>query len=102
LLGELPKGTSLGQDEKPNCLLLFVTNSAEFHTLIPGALARLKHDALCWIAYPKKTGKIKSDLSRDSLWELMKGSGLRPVTQIAIDDTWSALRFRPEEMVKKS
>jgi hypothetical protein len=33
---------------------------------------------------------------------LMKGSGLRPVTQIAIDDTWSALRFRPEEMVKKS
>ncbi len=36
-----------------------------------------------------------TDLNRDSLWELLSGDGIRPVRQIAIDDTWSALRFRP-------
>ena len=55
--------------------------------------------ACCGFA-TKKTGAIASDLSRDVVWKRMTGTGLRPVTQIAIDETWSALRFRPEEMVK--
>jgi hypothetical protein len=56
---------------------------------------------LFWLSSPKKTGKIASDLSRDIVWELMKvmDTGLRPVTQISIDETWSALRFRPTEKV---
>jgi hypothetical protein len=44
---------------------------------------------------------VETDLSRDDFWELLTGAGLRPVTQISIDDTWSALRFRPSELVGK-
>jgi hypothetical protein len=43
--------------------------------------------------YPKAR-QLGTDLNRDSLWELLVGDGIRPVRQIAIDDTWFALRFR--------
>jgi hypothetical protein len=59
------------------------------------------YDGLLWMCYPKQTGKIKSDLNRDSLWRLMQPTGFSPVTQIAVDETWSALRFRPAEKVGK-
>jgi hypothetical protein len=56
--------------------------------------------ALVWITYPKKTSGVDSDLSRDGVWAATEGTGWRPVSQIAIDDVWSALRFRPTQEVK--
>ena len=43
---------------------------------------------------------MKTDITRDRGWEPVTAGGLRPVTQIAIDETWSALRWRPIELVK--
>jgi hypothetical protein len=47
-----------------------------------------------WIAYPKKTPGMKTDLSRDVGWEDVERASLSAVTQVAVDETWSALRFR--------
>ena len=80
---------------------LFAINSAQLAELLPTALAACKYDGLLWISYPKKSSKVESDLSRDALWELPGETGLRPVTQISIDQTWSALRFRPSDRVGK-
>jgi hypothetical protein len=44
-----------------------------------------------WIAYPKGN---KADINRDTLWPILGERGMRPISQVAIDDTWSALRFR--------
>ena len=61
-------------------------------------LAVLDDDPVCWFAYPKGTSKrYKSDLNRDSLREALAHLGLRAVRQIAIDEDWSALRFRVGE-----
>ena len=60
-----------------------------------------KHDCLLWACYPRGTGKIKSDINRQTVWDAFTRFGLRPATQISIDDTWSALRARPAEMVGK-
>ena len=49
------------------------------------------------MCYPKKTSKIKSDLTRDTLWNQF--AVLRPVAQVAIYDTWSAIRFLPTALV---
>jgi hypothetical protein len=80
---------------------VFTKDSAEFFDLIPIAARAVTFDGLLWLSYPKKTGRIVSNLSRDIVWELMKVTvpELRPVTQIALDDTWSALRFRPTAKV---
>ena len=45
-----------------------------------------------WVLYPKGN---RTDVNRDSLWRLIAPYGLRPITQVAVDETWSALRFRP-------
>ena len=60
----------------------------------------VKAGGLLWFTYPKKTAKIKADITRDTGWESVRAAGWRPVTQIAIDETWSALRLRPESEVK--
>ena len=56
---------------------------------------KAEKDAILWFAYPKQTSKkFKSDLNRDSVWETLAPLGLLPNRQIAIDEDWSALRFK--------
>ncbi|MES2389860.1 MAG: YdeI/OmpD-associated family protein [Bacteroidota bacterium] len=52
------------------------------------------NEAKIWIAWPKKSSGIKSDLSRDSTWAVTYEFGLVPVSNISINETWSALRFK--------
>jgi hypothetical protein len=54
-----------------------------------------KYDCLFWICYPKGGGMIKSDINRNVVWAIAEHAGMRCVTQVAIDETWSALRCRP-------
>jgi hypothetical protein len=56
-------------------------------------------NALVWISYPKKTSKAEGELSRDVIREAMRGTGWRAVSIVAIDEVWSALRFRPASQV---
>jgi hypothetical protein len=44
-----------------------------------------------WVAYPKAN---KADINRDTLWPILAERGMRPISQVAVDETWSALRFR--------
>ena len=77
-------------------LLLFVKDSSELKAKAAPAVAAARRDAITYVAYPK-AGQLGTDLSRDSLWAMLDGQGIKPVRQIAIDDVWSALRFRPAE-----
>jgi hypothetical protein len=103
-LGPLPDGVALadGPAGTLDFVQLFVHDSAELTTHAPAALAAIKLDGVLWIAYPKQSAKVKTDLTRDRGWDPITAAGLRPVTQIAIDETWSALRWRPIERVKSS
>jgi len=74
----------------------FVRSRAELDTVAVPAIEAARRDQLAWIAYPK-AGKLGTDLSRDVLAALVIERGLRPVRQVAIDETWSALRFRPAQ-----
>jgi hypothetical protein len=74
---------------------LFVRDVAELERLAPQAIGSLKPDGLLWICFRKGGRKAGSDLSRDVLWRLMEPRGLVGVTLVAIDDEWSAMRFRP-------
>ena len=74
--------------------LVFVTTFAEAEQRVGPAVEAAAADELSWVAYPK-AGKLGADLNRDSLAAFMIARGTRPVRQVALDDTWSALRFRP-------
>ncbi|MHC2990644.1 hypothetical protein OB13_03245 [Pontibacter sp. HJ8] len=73
---------------------LFVRNSSELNDSLPLAVLALKKDGLLWIAYPKKSSKVKTDLTRDEGWKLVKEMGYEGVRQVALDATWSSLRFK--------
>jgi len=81
-------------------LIMFAPDSKDFLKFINRAVRLADCDGYMWICYPKGASKIKTDLNRDKLWELMRPLDMRPVSLVAIDDTWSAMRFRPESLVK--
>jgi hypothetical protein len=60
------------------------------------AVAAARADRLAWISYPKG-GRLGTDLNRDRLAAALATHGVQPVRQVSIDDTWSALRFRPAD-----
>jgi hypothetical protein len=83
-------------------ILVFVKNQADINRLLPTALPALQGDGYLWIAYPKKSSKkYNSDISRDKGWEILGEHNYEPVTQIAIDEDWSALRFRQVGSIKQ-
>jgi hypothetical protein len=77
-----------------SAVLLFVRNRDELETEKAPFVAAARADVLAWLAYPKG-GRLGTDLNRDILRAATEADGIRPVRQISIDDTWSALRFRP-------
>lgn len=82
-------------------LLAFVTTRQEIDR-IANAIARLTEgDAVVWFAYPKGTSKrYRCDVNRDTGWEPLGKAGFEHVRLVAIDEDWSALRFRRVEFVK--
>ena len=103
-LGELPDDVELSKEPEGtffDFVHLFAKNIAELERLGPTAIEAVKHDGLLWVSYPKRRSKVETDLTRDVGWEVMAEAGLRPVTQVSVDETWSALRFRPIERVGK-
>lgn len=97
----LPKGVTIDapQAKDPRtakALVLFIKDSDELRAKVAPAVAAARRDAITYIAYPK-AGQLGTDLTRDNLWVMLQGQGIKPVRQIAIDDVWSALRFRPAD-----
>ena len=76
-------------------VLIFVNSLAEVEKLIPKAGKLVKPGGMLWVAYPKGSSKVKTDVNRDRLWAAVQPIGWQPVRQIALDEVWSALRFKP-------
>ena len=94
---ELPDGAELLFEPTHNAdfVHLFVKDSAELKEFWGVTFQSAKKDAIIWVSYPKKSSKIKSDLSRDSLVVLLHEVGHEGVSLVSIDTTWSAMRVKP-------
>jgi len=93
--------TSLDKKEKGMNTLVFINNKKEYLDFLNTQLKNIEPDSILWFAYPKGTSKIKTDINRDTIRETGEGFSITTVTAISIDDTWSALRFRPIDKVGK-
>lgn len=83
-------------------VLVFVASVAELERYATPAVAAYKEPGgHLWFAYPKKSGKIKTDISRDAGWDVVEQEGFMGVTLISIDETWSCLRLRKASEIKK-
>ena len=102
LLDPLPAGVELVPVESGGLdfLQVFVADLAALRAGI-GTLRNVKPDGLLWVCYPKGGSKAGTDLNRDTLWAELDSHGLTGVTLVAIDGTWSAMRFRPAGRLKR-
>lgn len=83
-------------------ILAFVRYQEEINHLAPLFNAVLAGDGLLWFAYPKASSKkYQCNFNRDTGWNVLGSFGFEPVRQVAIDEDWSALRFRRVEHIKK-
>jgi hypothetical protein len=90
----LPGVTRATSQDDADALLLFATSQ----TVVEANAARLRDHlragGIAWAAYPRTGSGRVTDVSRDRGWGSLATLGLRPVRQVVLDDTWSALRFR--------
>ena len=81
--------------------LVFVKTFAEIEAAAKW-LPKAVGDAVIWFAYPKGTSKrYQCEFNRDTGWDSVRAAGFDTVRQVAIDEDWSALRFRRVEHIKK-
>jgi hypothetical protein len=89
-------------EEPISFLLLFIYKKLQIDEWAVKIEKAIEGDALLWWAYPKSTSKkYKCDFNRDVGWQKLGDMGYEPVGMVAIDENWSALRFRKVKYIKK-
>ena len=93
LLGPLPEGALVVADlAEAAVAVAIVDDGATARRVLDAEGTRLAAAEVFWVLYPKGG---RADINRDSLWPIVAEYGMRPITQVAVDEAWSALRFRP-------
>jgi len=92
---------SLDKVEKPQFALFFVTQLSEIEAIAQTLEGRLEGDTILWFVYPKGTSKrYKCNFNRDTGWAALGKLNMEPVRMVAVNEDWSALRFRRVEYIK--
>lgn len=86
--------TPLLRSKKIDFALVFAVNQNQLNNILREVFVALHPNSKLWIAYPKKTSKIVSDLNRQSSWDLLIESGFENLNLVSIDNVWNAVLFR--------
>jgi hypothetical protein len=95
-LSPLPEGATVAASAAGtfDVVQAFAHDHAELRRIVPEAAGAIAPSGILWISWPKKTARLASDLDRDSLWAALNAAGWVGVASIAVNETWSALRFK--------
>ncbi len=91
--------TPLLKSKKVDFALVFAISQNQLNNVLKEVFPALHEDTKLWVAYPKTTSKIVSDLNRDCSWEFLTGHGYECVRQVALDHVWSSMRFKKTEQI---
>jgi hypothetical protein len=94
--------TPLLKIRKIDFALVFAISHKQLSDILKEIVPALHEDAKLWIAYPKVSSKIVSDLSRDCNWDCIAQYGFEEVRLIAVDSIWSAMRFKKADKIRKT
>lgn len=104
LAEDLPEGTMIHEEigEGPcGFIMLFALSHEDVQKDAGRVVDALEEDGVLWICYPKKSSKrYRTELSRDNILIPFGAYGFEGVTQVAIDEDWSALRIRHVDNIR--
>jgi hypothetical protein len=102
-LGNVITDSEIDQRCPYTFMIFFVKTAGEVDHSAAIALHNLTADGVLWFCYPKKTSKkFSSDLDRDHGWEPLTRSGFHGIRMVAVDEDWSAMRFRNIKYIKST
>jgi hypothetical protein len=94
--------TPLLKSKKVDFALVFALSQNQLNNVLKEVFPALHEDTKLWVAYPKTTSKIVSDLNRDCSWEMLTCAEYECVRQVALDHVWSAMRFKKHDKINRS
>lgn len=101
LFDPLPDGVHVNESgaAPADWLIVFVRDRAALDAFAPVAVSETAFDGVLWVAYPKDAPTATGELSRAAVEQAMQPFGFDAVAAAPVDETWTALRFRPRERV---
>src|SRR5438045_4313354 len=90
--------TPLLRSRKIDFALVFAVNENQLNGILKDVMPALKENSKFWVAHPKITSKIVTDLNRDASWHQLTSAGYESVNEVALDHVWSAARFEKANM----
>lgn len=82
--------------------LAFATTQQGVDRATAALTAHATDDVILWMVYPKGSSKrYTCEFNRDTGWAALGAAGFEPVRMVAIDEDWSALRFRRVQNIKR-
>ena len=91
--------TPLLKTRKIDFALIFAINQLQLNNILKEVFPALHPESKLWIAYPKTTSKIVSDLNRDASWEILSKNEYEAVRQVTLDHVWTAMRFKKLDQI---
>jgi len=85
--------TPLLKSRKIDFALVFAVNVNQLNGILKDVMPALREGSKFWVAYPKITSKIATDLNRDRSWQGLTSAGYESVHEVVLDHVWSAARF---------
>jgi hypothetical protein len=93
-LGDLPPDVIVHRTELPaDIFIVWADRSDEAQRGFERAITYLPSDGAIWVFWPKKSSGVETDLTEQALRDLFLPTGMVDNKVIAVDDTWSGLRF---------
>lgn len=93
-LGDLPPDVEVHRGELPaDIYIVFAERSDEAERGFQDAITNLPSDGSIWVFWPKKGSGVETDLTEQTLRDLFLPTGMVDNKVIAVDETWSGLRF---------
>lgn len=93
--------TPLLKSRRIDFALIFAVNEKQLNDILKEVIPAMHPEGKLWVAYPKTTSKIVTDLNRDGSWQYLYDCGFGGVRQIALDHVWTAMWFRPQTAAEK-
>lgn len=92
--------TPLLRTRKLDFALVFAVNESQLNNILQDIMPALKEETRLWVAHPKSTSKIATDLNRESSWNKLVTAGYESSEQVTLDHVWNAVNFRKAEVLE--
>jgi hypothetical protein len=86
--------TPLLRSRKIDFALIFAVSENQLNSILEDIMPALKEESKLWVAYPKLTSKITTDLNREGSWSKLADSDYENAEQVSLDHVWHAAYFK--------